>query len=530
MSKDLQYITIKQYDKQLKIDNQILQNDKIIKADHSSFLIEDTLSDDSIAKLNILQKDINKTYLISICESLNQKVISMDDLVDDNCKVKKLNSHFNVSIPKEDINTKVEYFNQVGCDYIFSPFNILYNHISTNGANTNSLNMFILNNIIYALILDDNKKIVHSSVKTLTAFEDVNDSEFTGDNLEGQKLFDEIHLLEIQDNITSIMNEFYEQSEDEVFCESVAIFYSLKQLNSEQIVQLQENIMLEIEYSQVNVNEYLFHMSKQATVLRTSFIVPREKKESKSFLIWLLGAIVATALVGGIFIYIQNKQKAQEIFLEEQKQAKVLANKKAKLAMIKLPNHRTHNVKVSKLIRNILGIIPDNAVLNELQLQKKELTFVCNLLGEDIFEKQIQPNLLKLYKTAELLLIQKSEQTYNAIIATTGLLEQPLSQKQILPNYKKNKFVAKSTLIEQIQAFLPKKSKIVFKSKYKSKFLTYNFDVTTVFQEPNDFFNFMKEINKKSYSITVKYPIEFAQTKNGLESTFKLQFNQFHKK
>ena len=45
MSKDLQYITIKQYDKQLKIDNQILQNDKIIKTDHSSFLIEGALSE-----------------------------------------------------------------------------------------------------------------------------------------------------------------------------------------------------------------------------------------------------------------------------------------------------------------------------------------------------------------------------------------------------------------------------------------------------------------------------------------------------
>ena len=527
---NMQYVNIKQYDKQLKIDNQILKNDKIVKTENSSFLIENNLSTDCISKLNILQKNINKTYLTTICESLNQKVVKADEFFDTAFEIRKLNATYNIAIPKEDLINKQQYFKNTGLDYIFSPFNILYNHIIANTPNTNSLNMLILNNIIYALILDDEKRIVHSTMKTLTAFDDIQDSQFTGDDLDGQKLFDEMHALEIQDSITAIMNEFYEQSPNKIFCESVAIFYTLKQLTNEQLDTIKDAIMLEIEYSSLNFNDYLFNLSKQSNVSRISFILPREKKNPKSFALWLFGAVITTALVGGVLYYMQIQKAAKEEKIIQEEKAKKIAQEKAKLAQIKLPNHKMENAKLSKIILSIFDIIPYSAVLSELQLQKKDSTFVCSLLKKDVFKKDIQPKLLKLYKTSEILLIQNNKPTYNAIIANNGLLPQKLSTKQVQPDYRKNKFIAKSTLIEQIQAFLPKKSKVIFKSKYKSKFLTYNFNVTTTLQEPQEFFKFIEELNKKSYCIQIKYPIEFAQTKKGLETSFNLQFHQFHKK
>ncbi len=74
-SNQIQYVNIKRYDKQIKIDNKILKDKKIAKEEHTSFLIEDILSNDVISKLKILKKNINKTYLTTICESLNQKVV-----------------------------------------------------------------------------------------------------------------------------------------------------------------------------------------------------------------------------------------------------------------------------------------------------------------------------------------------------------------------------------------------------------------------------------------------------------------------
>ncbi len=527
--KNAQYVNIKQFDKQLKVDNQILDNGKIIKTEHSSFLVENQLSSDAINKLNILQKNVNKTYLTTICESLNQKIVD-DEFIDNDFKIRKLTSHLNVAIPKNDLSKNEQYFTYTGIDYIFSPFNILYNHILTHGANTNSLNILILNNTIYALILNDQQKIIYSSIKTLTAFDDIQNSEFFTDGIEGQQLFDEVHSLEIQEALTSITTEFYESEKDEIFCESITIFYTVKQLNDEQLAKIEETLMLEIEYSTILIDDYLFSLSKQLHVSTYSFTTPRKKEKKRSFLIWILGAVLSTVLVAGVLYFMQVQEEAEIKRLKEEKQAKIIADKKAQAAKIKLPNHKMKNEKISQLLLNLFDIIPYNAVLNELQLLKRDSTIVCSFLQKDTFTKDMQPKLLKLYKTSDILLIQHNKPTYNAIIALSQLLPQKLSARQIQPNYRHTKFISESKVINQLKAFLPKDSKVVFKSKQKSKFLTYNFNVSTTLKTPKDFFNFVEQLNKKNYSLNIIYPLEFAQTTKGLETIFNLQFHQFQSK
>ncbi len=527
--KNAQYINIKQYDKHLKIDNQILKNGKIITTEHSSFLVNNKLSLDATSKLNILQKNINKTYLTTICESLNQKIVN-DKFVDNNFEVKKLTSHLHIAIPKNDLLDKEHYFSTTGLDYIFSPFSILYNHILEDGINANSINILILNNTVYALILNDQQKVVFSSIKTLTAFDDISNSEFYTDGIEGQQLFDEVHSLEIQEILTSITNEFYEQSDEETFCENISIFYTIKQLNDEQLQKIQESMMLKIRYSIILVDEYLFSLSKQLQVSAYSFSKPRKKQDKKSFIIWIMGAILSTTLVIGILYFMQIQEEVEQKKLEKIREAKIIADKKAQLAKIKLPNHKMENEKIAKLVLNIFDIIPYNTVLNELQLQKRESTIVCNFLKKDTFSQDIQPKLLKMYKTSEILLMQKNEYTYNAIIASTGILSQKLSAKQIQPNYNHGKFISGEKVISQIKAFLPTKTTVVFKSKQKSKFLTFNFNVVTILKTPKDFFNFIEQLNKKNYSLNISYPIEFSQTTQGLETTFNLKFHQFQSK
>jgi len=400
----------------------------------------------------------------------------------------------------------------------------------SNNPNTNSLNMLILNNIIYAFILDDEKRIVYSTLKALTPFCEIKNSEFTDDELDGQKLFDEMHQMEIQDSITNITTEFYENNKSEIFCESVSILYTIKQLNESQLQQIQENIMIEVEYNFIDTNHHLFNLSKQLTSAKFSFIHPREKKSKKSFLIWVIGAIITTVIIVAIFYYMQILQKEKEEKLQKEKLAKIIADKKAELLKIKLPEHRVQNNLLKQTIISIIDTIPDNVVLSELELQKQDSTFVCNLLSQNTFTTTLKPNLLNLYKKTEVLLMQENKPTFNAIISNTTLKKQILKNKQDKPNYRKNKFISKSKVKKQIQVFLPKDTKLKFKSTFKSKFLTYNFTISTIFNKPNDLLNFIDELNKKSYSIVVQYPIEFAKTKKGLETTFNLQFHQFHKK
>jgi len=534
----IQYVNIKQYDKQLKIDNQILKDKKIIKAEHTSFLIDDFLSPDAITKIKILQKNIHKTYLTTICESLEQKVVLADDFFDENHEIKRLNATHNIAIPKIDINKKVQYFNHTGIDYIFSPFHILYHHLIANQVNTNSINILITHDIFYALILNDEKKIVYSAVRKLTAFDEIQNSDFEDINeLENQNLFNEIHQLEIQDIITSITNDFYETSNEEVFCQSIAIFYTIKQLTNEQITTIKDALMLEVEYQSIDFNSHLFTLSQQSNASKLSFIHTAKKTNKKSFLPWFFGMIITSALVAGIFFYMQQqedmrKQKIENIKkAKKAKAAKILADKKAADAKIKLPNHKLENKKISTLVLSILNTIPSNAVLSEIELQENDLTFVCDLLNEETFNKDIKPNLLKLYKTSEILLIQENKPTFNAIIANSGLIVNKVAKDNSKQKYRANKFISQKNIIKKIQTILPKDSIVDLesKSKKKAKIKTYNFSVTTLISTPKDFFDIIKKLNKLPYSLSIKFPIEFAQTTQGLETTFNLQFNQFHK-
>jgi hypothetical protein len=530
--KNIQYINIVKYNKQLKIDNQILQNDKLLKTEHSSFIIEDVLSSDSISKLNILQKNISNTNISLVCESLNQRIVTSDEFANDDYEVRKLNTHYSIAIPKNDITNTNNYFKEVGIDYLFSPFNILYNHIMSNNPNTNSLNMLILNNIIYAFILDDDKRIVYSTLKTLTPFCEIKDSEFISDGLDGQKLFDEIHQTEIQDSITNITTEFYETNKSKIFCESVSILYTIKQLNEIQLEQIQENIMIEVEYNLIDINHHLFNLSKQLTAIKFSFIHPRENKNKRSFLVWVVSLIITTMIIVGIFYYMQLLQKKKEKKLQQEKIAKIIADKKAKLLKIKLPKHKRENNLLKQTIISIMDTVPDNVILSELELQKQDSTFVCNLLSEDTFETTLKPSLLKLYKKTEVLLMQENKPIFSAIISNTTLKKQTL-KKQTLnnkQNYRKNNFITKTMIVNEIQALLIKDTKVKFISTFKSKFLTYNFTISTIFNKPNDLLNFIDKLNKKAYSIVIQYPIEFIKTKKGLETIFNLQLHQFHKK
>lgn len=539
-SEQIQYVNIKQYDKQLKIDTQILQDTKVLKTEHSSFLIENNLCENAILKLNTLQKNIAQTYLSTICESLNQIIVNTDHFTDNNYEICKLNDQYGIAIPKTDLATKQQSFKNTGIDYIISPFNVLYNHISKNNEKINSLNILILNNIIYALILNKEREIIYGTVKILTPFNEIINTHFTANednSLNKQKLFDEIHTLEVQETITKIMNDFYEKSSNNNFCEHVYIFYTLKQLTDEQITLIKDALLLEIKYTKFQFNDHLFRLLNQTNSAQLSFINPREKKSPKASSSWIIYTIILALLTSGVIFYTQKQQKFEALQLQKVQKEKILKEEKilihkqveVKINKLTLPNYRINNELISKRLLDIFDIIPNNAVLNELQIEKESSIFICNLLKKDIFIKDIQPKLLKLYKKSDLLLMQDNKPIFNTIVANSGLILKKISYKQIKSDYIQHKFITQDDLIKQIQIFLPKQSEVLFNSINKSEYLTYNFNVMMTIQEPKELFQFIEKLNKQSYPIQLNYPIKLVQTKQGLKITFNLQFHQlFH--
>jgi hypothetical protein len=528
-----QYVNIKQYDKQLKIDTKILKNKKVDSTSHSSFIVEDKLGQDVIDKLNILQSNTAKTYLSTVLETSNQKVLDSHvalEQTDEDLEVRKLGGHLSVAVSKDDLEAKKDYFSETGCDYIFSPFNILYNNCIEVGINSNSLNILILNNKIFGLIFDENKNAVFGDIRDLTAFEQIQTSEFYTDDLEGQELYDQIHTLELQDSISSLINQFYEESSEETFIQNVAIFYIVKQLDDDRLAQLNEELMLEIEYFSIDFNKHLFEIAQSPIASKQSFIAPREKKNKQSFGIWIVAAVLSIALVGGVLYYMKVQEEAEKARLAQEEKARQIALKKAKLAAIKLPNHIDTNDKIVKNLLTIFDIIPYSVILNELQVQKRDSTLVCTMLEENIFIKNMQQKFLTMYDSSEMILSQKNDNLYNVIVANTGIKTEKKNTKSIEINYKRDKFINKNKFESQIKALLPRDAVLTFKSKSKNKYLTYNYSVSMTSLTPQEFFDFVESLNKKTYSININYPIEFAKTNKGLEVLFGLQFHQFSKK
>ena len=75
-----------------------------------------------------------------------------------------------------------------------------------------------------------------------------------------------------------------------------------------------------------------------------------------------------------------------------------------------------------------------------------------------------------------------------------------------------------------------KDSEIKFISKDKSEYLTYNFTLKSIVKTPQEFFDFVEELNNQKVSINIAYPIVFAKVNNGLEIKYNLQLHQENKK
>ena len=63
---------------------------------------------------------------------------------------------------------------------------------------------------------------------------------FYEDDLDGQKLFDEIYYLELNEIIHNTLNNFYEKKI--IFVEKVTLLYVLKTIKKEQIEQLSKDL------------------------------------------------------------------------------------------------------------------------------------------------------------------------------------------------------------------------------------------------------------------------------------------------
>jgi hypothetical protein len=512
-----QYINVITNANQLKVDYQVLDdNGNILSNEKSIFLQnQDHLSEDAIFKITSLEQNVSNTYISTLLYNDSQKIIQNNDPSIEHFSTAYLNDTQNIACDKNLLFEIEHYFSRSGIDYIFSPFNILYLHCIQ--TSTNRLNALILENKIYFMIIDDNNKVIFSLLKNMTSFEDIKNSSFYEDEIDRQKLFDEINFLETQKYITEAIELFYQNHK--VFLTNIDILYTLKQLNNDHIQKLEKSYEMTINYRQISVDESLYDLAMHYP--NQSFIKKREniptiKKSSNITIIAVISSIIAIALV--YFLSLQNKPvkiKKQPI-------------KTQKVIKADLPNHINKNNKIKEHIKALFETIPYSMVIDEITITKDSSTIIGTLLNKNIYLTEIQPQLLKLYANSVITYSDETKQTLVNITINNKLLKKQPNIKVVkTPEYIIDEFIPQQQIIEQIKMLLPKNSIVTYKTKYIAKFTTFNFMVSSVVNSPKEFFDIINNLNNELYSLHISYPINMRKTPEGIEVNFLLQFHQY---
>ena len=528
-----QYVNILTQDKQLKIDYKILQDKKIIKQEVSTFLFDgNNISKDATFKLDTLQKDIAQTYLSTLYTNENQSIELNNNIDKNKYKSVKLNEQYSITIPIKEIERSVTFFQNSGLDYLMSPFSILNKEINK-VLSKNSLNILLYNNMVYALVLDDNKDINRGYTQTLTPFDNIKDSNFYGDDTFGQKLYEEVYFLELQQIISDLIQKYYddisEEEDDISFFEKINIFYSVKQLSDEQIEMIHDSVMIEVNYLQISIDESFDNIIQKPTVANYSFLSPRVKKINNSIGLWITLIITSILVIGGILFYkisdTQYENKLQKVKVENKKE--VTKEEEIVENIIKLPNHNLLNTNILERTLMFFDLIPYDAVLLELELRKNSSTFVCNFTIDSNASEDMINKLSKIYDESKIILQHKNKAIISTIIINNGYksLKKDKSKYTKL-KYQKHEFMSIPKFTEYLNSIVIKGSDVKYISKVQEKTLTYNYSIVSFVKTPKEFFDFIAKLNKKEIPLNIKYPIEFAKLKDKIEVKFNLQFHQ----
>ena len=528
-TKESLYINVVKYDNQLKLDYKKLSNEQITTTDNSVFLVDNDsgLPLDIAHKLNSSQSEIDNTYistlLINDTTKLIPKVLS-SKLKD--CEIASFNNDFDIAVLKTTLFETKNYFAKTGIDYIYSAFHLINLHIDKNVSRSEII-VFLFNSKAFIVILDAAGIIVHNTILDLACFDTIKKTHFYEDDIDGQKLFDEIYYLELNEIIHNTLNAFYEKKSN-TFVEKVTILYVLKQLSEEQTKQLSEDLLLKVEYHPINIDEDVFELSKDKH-LKKSFVKPRKKKKKRDYtnlyiflFILLVGFISYQVYLKVDFKSLYSDYFKKEVVIEKAQNVKKIEN------VLELPNHITLNDKMEQKVKAVLETIPNDMYIKELKIDKDVLELKGHILKESTFSDSLKPNLDKLYRDVTYTsLVPDKKVNIESVIFAKKEIELSKTYKFYNKQYLTDEFMQLDRVTEQLKILMPVGSIIKLNTTTSSSNVTrFMYTINILIKEPKEFFDVIEILNNELYSIHISYPLSMVKTLAGIEAEFILVFNQ----
>lgn len=523
-TKESLYINAVKYDTQLKLDYKKLSNEEIIDTDNSVFLVDtDLLPLDIAQKLNSSQEEIDNTYISTLLINDTTKLVpkSISAKLKD-CEIAKFNNEYDIAVLKTTLFETKNYFVKTGIDYIYSAFHLINLHIDKNISRSEFI-VFLFNSKAFIVILDAAGIIVHNTILDLACFDTIKKTHFYDDDIDGQKLFDEIYYLELNEIIHNTLNAFYEKKNN-VFVEKVTILYVLKQLSPEQIEQLAEDLLLKVEYHPINIDEEIFELSRDKH-LKKSFIKPRKKKKKRNYT--NLYIFLFIVLVGFLAYQVYLRVDFNELFKKETVSEKTADIEKIE-NILELPDHIALNDQIEQRVRSIFETIPNEVYLKELKIEKNILELKGNFLNEAAFATSLKPKLNKLYKEVVYSTSSNDKKVnIDGVVLSRNDIELNKTYKKYDKQYLTDEFMALDRVTEQLKILMPIDSIIKFNTTASNSTITrFVYSVNILVKDPREFFDMIDVLNNELYSIHIAYPISMVKTQAGIEIEFVLVFNQ----
>lgn len=523
-TKESLYINALKYDTQLKLDSKKLNNEEIVSMDNSVFLVEnDVLPPDVSQKINTLQTSVETAFISTLLVSDTTKLVpkALSSKLTD-CEIARFNHEFDIAVLKNTLFETKNYFAKTGIDYMYSAFHVMNLHIEKTVCK-NELLMFLFNEKAFILILNHTGIIVHDEIVDLPTFESVKKTHFYEDDVDAQRLFDEMYYLELNEIIQKTLNYFYTKKSN-VFVEKITMLYVLKQLTNEDIELLSKELMMEVNYHPINLDEEIFELSRDKHLQR-SFIEPRKKKKKRDFkaLYATIFAIVFAVAVYNFFVFMSS----EEGYIESKIETTTTASKQATSEYI-IPDHVHLNDKIEQRIRTVFSIIPSDVILKEFKLDSENLEMRAILLNDPSITKSFKEALDILYKStqSELLTPEKKGETEVSINSKTAIGLSNIEYKKFEKEYITDELMSIERVTEQLKILMPENTIIKFVSSSEEGLAVFKFAINILVKEPKEFFNLVNSLNNELYSININYPINMIKTAAGIEVEFNLDFNQ----
>lgn len=531
-SKKKQFVSIIKQDKQLKINYKIFQDQKIFKEENSTFVAtEPTMPKDALLKLDLLQKDIPHTYLIAIYDKVGQKVLPVSDVDVISYESVKLDSTSSVAVAKNELTAYNRYFLDSGIDYVISPFTIISEYTKEFGTK-NTLNIFVNNNILYMLFLDEEQKVAYAKTEALTPFEKIKQEQFSEDEIVDQKLYDEVSFLEIQQFLNDAIEEYYGIKGDAEFLEEINFLYTLNPFTGEQMNSLHEALMVEIKYEVLDMQHYLNNFIQKDLLDSVTLVKPRVKSVPKNMNGWIFLTLIS--LIAVLLVVYFKMGETEQVQIEQQKKAETIKQEdvqvKEELTSLEksipltLPNHNMLNRSIIERINMHFDLIPYDGILKDLELLEESSTFVTYFAVPTTAVEDMQTKLLNIYKDSKVLLKHQNKALLNVIVENSGLVVEVKSIPYA--RYKKEEHLSIAKATEYITKLLPIQSSMKFDNKDQKENLQYRFSVTSIVKLPEEFTALVNRLGEDIYSVYIDYPVVFSKLNEGIEVKYFINFFQ----